>query len=193
MVLPLLVRLQLRRVASASVLLRLRLVISVASVASAASAVSVDPLPDLRLSLVLMQVSDPALLRLRPVASGLLLLRRVASGSVLLRLRLVISVASAVSAVSVVSVVSVVLLPDLRLSLVLMQVSDLALLRLRPVASGALPLAASVISVASVVSADSATLPLLAPLRLRRLASGLAQYLFLPLGSVLPASLRLRS
>ena len=60
-------------------MLQLRLVISVAS------AVSADPLPDLRLSLVLMQVSDPALLRLRPVASGLLLFRRVASASVPLR------------------------------------------------------------------------------------------------------------
>ena len=87
----------------------------------------------------------------------------------------------------------VVLLPDLRLSLVLMQVSDLALLRLRPVASGLLPLAASVISEASVDLAGLATLPLLVPLRPRRLASGLAQHLFLPLGSVLPASLRLRS
>ena len=83
------VRLQLRRVASASVLLRLRLVISVASVASA---VSVDPLPDQRLSLALMQVSDLALLRLRPVASGLLLFRRVASASVSLRLRRQVSV-----------------------------------------------------------------------------------------------------
>ena len=53
--------------------------------ASAVSAVSVDQLPDLRLSLVLMQVSDLALLRLRPVASGLLLFRRVASASVPLR------------------------------------------------------------------------------------------------------------
>ena len=65
-------------------MLRLRLVISVAS---AVSAVSVDPLPDQRLSLVLMQVSDLALLRLRPVASGLLLFRRVASASVPLRRR----------------------------------------------------------------------------------------------------------
>ena len=62
-------------------MLRLRLVIS------AVSAVSVDPLPDQRLSLVLMQVSDLALLRLRPVASGLLLFRRVASASVPLRRR----------------------------------------------------------------------------------------------------------
>ena len=67
-------------------MLLLRLVISVAS---AVSAVSVDPLPDQRLSLVLMQVSDLALLRLRPVASAsvLLRLRRVASASVSLRLR----------------------------------------------------------------------------------------------------------
>ena len=104
-----------------------------------------------------------------------------------LRLRLVISVASAVSAVSG------DLLPDLRLSLVLMQVSDLALLRLRPVASTALPLADLAISEASVDLAGLATLPLLAPLRLRRVALVLAQHLFLPLGSVLPASLRLRS
>ena len=67
------------------------------------------------------------------------------------------------------------------------------LLRLRPAASGLLPLAALVISEASVVLADLAMLPLLAPLRLRRLASVLAQHLFLPLVSVLPASLRLRS
>ena len=119
-----------------------------------------------------------ALLRLRPEASAAL---------ALLRLRLVISV------VSVASASSVVLLSDLRLSLVLMQVSDLALLRLRPVASGALPLADLAISEASVDLADSATLPLLAPLRLRRLASVLVQLLFLPLGSVRPASLRLRS
>ena len=64
---------------------------------------------------------------------------------------------------------------------------------LRPVASGLLPLADLAISEASVDLAGLATLPLLAPLRLRRLASGLAQHLFLPLGSVLPASLRLRS
>ena len=69
----------------------------------------------------------------------------------------------------------------------------LALLRLRPEASAALPLADLAISEASVDLAGLATLPLLAPLRLRRLASGLAQHLFLPLGSVLPASLRLRS
>ena len=83
------VRLLLCRVASESVLLRLRLVISVAS---AVSAVSVDPLPDLRLSLVLMQVSDLALLRLRPVASGLLLFRRGASASVPLRRRVSVPV-----------------------------------------------------------------------------------------------------
>ena len=69
----------------------------------------------------------------------------------------------------------------------------LALLRLRLVASGALPLADLAISEASVDLAGLATLPLLAPLRLRRLASGLAQHLFLPLDSVLPTSLRLRS
>ena len=69
----------------------------------------------------------------------------------------------------------------------------LALLRLRPEASGLLPLAASVISEASVVSSDSATLPLLVRLLFRRVALVLAQHLFLPLGSVLPASLRLRS
>ena len=66
-------------------------------------------------------------------------------------------------------------------------------LRLRPVASGALPLAASVISEASADLAGLATLPLLVRLQLRRVASGLAQHLFLPLGSVLPAALRLRS
>ena len=70
-------------------MLRLRLVISVAS---AVSAVSVNPLPDQHLSLVLMQVSDPALLRLRPVASGLLLFRRVVSASVSLLLRRRVSV-----------------------------------------------------------------------------------------------------
>ena len=69
----------------------------------------------------------------------------------------------------------------------------LALLRLRLVASVVLPLAALAISAASVDLAGLATLPLLASLRLRRLASVLAQHLFLPLGSVLPASLRLRS
>ena len=61
------------------------------------------------------------------------------------------------------------------------------------VSEAALPLADLAISEASVDLAGLATLPLLAPLRLRRLASGLAQHLFLPLGSVLPASLRLRS
>ena len=137
MALPPVVRLLLCRVASGLVLLRLRLVISVAS---AVSAVSVDPMPDQRLSLVLMQVSDLALLRLRPVASA-----------------------------------------------------ALALLRLRPVASAALPLADLAISEASADLAGLATLPLLVPLRSRRLASDLAQHLFLPLGSVLPASLRLRS
>ena len=95
------------------------------------------------------------------------LLPQASAALALLRLRLVISVASAAS---------VDPLPDLCLSLVLRQVSDLVLLLLR-----------------RVVLAGLATLPLLAPLRLRRLASGLAQHLFLPLGSVLPASLRLRS
>ena len=66
--------------------------------------------------------------------------------------------------------------------------SGSVLLRLRLVIS-----VASAVSVVSVDLAGLATLPLLAPLRSRRLASGLAQHLFLPLGSVLPASLRLRS
>ena len=69
----------------------------------------------------------------------------------------------------------------------------LALLRLRLVALVVLLLAALAISEVSVVLAGLATLPLFAPLRLRRQASVLAQHLFLPMGSVLRASLRLRS
>ena len=69
----------------------------------------------------------------------------------------------------------------------------LALLRLRPEASAALPLADLAISEASVDLAGLATLPLLVRLLFRRVALVLAQHLFLPLGSVLPASLRLRS
>ena len=65
-------------------LFRLRPVISEAS---AVSAVSVDPLPDQRLSLVLMQVSDLALLRLRPVASASVPLRRRVSVPAQLLLR----------------------------------------------------------------------------------------------------------
>ena len=67
---------------------------------------------------------------------------------------------------------------------------------LRPVASGALPLADLAISEASVDLAGLAglaTLPLLVRLLFRRVALVLAQHLFLPLGSVRPASLRLRS
>ena len=90
------------------------------------------------------------------------------------------------------------LLPEASAALALLRLrpeasAALALFRLRPEASAALPLADLAISEASVDLAGLATLPLLAPLRLRRLASGLAQHLFLPLGSMLPASLRLRS
>ena len=168
----------LPQASAALALLRLRLVISVASAAS------VDPLPDLCLSLVLRQVSDLVLLLLRRVVlAGLatlpllapLRLRWQASVSELLRLRQV-ALAGSVAAYllpglrlrpdSVCRQVSGGLLPDLLLS------PDLAL---RPTS----------------VSAGS-VLPLLRLLH-RRLASGLAQHLFLPLGSVLPASLRLRS
>ena len=159
MALPLLVRLLLRRVALGSVLLRLRLVISVASVVSAAahqlpvlspltaSALAASQRPE---QLLPEASAALALLRLRQVASGLLPLADLA-----------------ISEASVDLAGLVVLLPDLRLSLVLMQVSDLALFRLRPVASGALPLADLAISEASVDLAGLATLPLLAPLRLR--------------------------
>ena len=70
--------------------------------------------------------------------------------------------------------------------------------QLLPEASAALALflfrrEALAISEGSAVLAGSVTFPLLVRLQLRKVALVLAQHLFLPLGSVLPASLRLRS